>query len=73
MECSRPEDWSELPFPSPGDLPDPGIGPASPAWQADSLPLSHLGSQGEERNTGLLCSRVKHRGRAGPCGGGMSN
>ena len=31
-------------FPSPGDLPNPGIKPASPAWQADSLPLSHLGS-----------------------------
>ena len=30
--------WSGLPFPSPGDLPDPGIEPASPALQADSLP-----------------------------------
>ena len=29
---------------SPGDLPDPGIEPVSPAWQADSLPLSHQGS-----------------------------
>ena len=29
---------------SSGDLPDPGIEPASSAWQADSLPLSHLGS-----------------------------
>ena len=28
---------------SPGDLPNPGIKPVSPAWQADSLPLSHLG------------------------------
>ena len=36
--------WSGLPFPSPGDLPDPGIEPTSPALQADSLPLSHLGS-----------------------------
>ena len=35
------EDWSGLPFPPPGDLPDPGIDPTSPAWQADSLPLSH--------------------------------
>ena len=33
-----------LPFPSPGDLPDPGIGPSSPAWQADSLPRRHLES-----------------------------
>ena len=33
--------WRELPFPSPGDLPDPGIKPACPAWQADSLSLNH--------------------------------
>ena len=35
---SRQEYWSELPFPSPGDLLDPGIKPMSPALQADSLP-----------------------------------
>ena len=43
---SRQEYWSALPFPPPGDLPDPGIKPAScvaPASQADSLLLSHLG------------------------------
>ena len=33
-----------LPCPSLGDLPNPGIEPVSPAWQADSLPPSHLGS-----------------------------
>ena len=44
MEFSRQEYWSGLPFPSAGDLPDPGIEPRSHAWQADSLPLSHLGS-----------------------------
>ena len=44
VEFSRQEYWSGLPFPSPGDLPDPGIAPASPALQADSLPLCHLGS-----------------------------
>ena len=38
MEFSRQEYWSGLPFPSPGDLPDPGIEPRSPALQADSLP-----------------------------------
>ena len=37
-EFSRPEDWSGLPFPPPGDHPDPGIEPRSPALQADSLP-----------------------------------
>ena len=35
---SRQEYWSRLPFPSPGDLPDPGLEPRSPALQADSLP-----------------------------------
>ena len=37
MRFSRPEDWGGLPFPSPGDLPDPGIEPGPPALQADSL------------------------------------
>ena len=47
MEFSRQEYWSGLPFPPPGDLPDPGIepmSPASPSLQANSLPLSHRGS-----------------------------
>ena len=38
MEFSRQEYWSGLPFPSPGDLPDPGIEPGSPALQVDYLP-----------------------------------
>ena len=37
MGFSRQEYWSGLPFPSPGDLPDPGIEPRSPAW-VDALP-----------------------------------
>ena len=37
MGFSRQEYWSGLPFPSPGDLPNPGIKPGSPALQADSL------------------------------------
>ena len=37
MEFSRLEYWSDLPFPSPGDLPNPGTEPGSPALQADSL------------------------------------
>ena len=40
----RQEYWSELPFPSPGDLADSGVKPMSPALQVDLLPLSHLGS-----------------------------
>ena len=38
MEFSRQEYWSGLPFPSPWDLPDPGIEPGSPALRADTLP-----------------------------------
>ena len=37
MGFSRQECWSGLPFPSPGDLPDPGIKPGSPALEADTL------------------------------------
>ena len=40
----RQEYYNGLPFPTPGDLPDPGIKPESPALQPDSLLLSHLGS-----------------------------
>ena len=42
MGFPRQEYWSGLPFPAPGDLPDPGFKPESPSWQAGSLPLSHL-------------------------------
>ena len=41
---SKQEYWSGLPFPSPGDLPNPGIEPESPALQADALLLSNLGN-----------------------------
>ena len=43
MGFSRQECWSGLPFPSPGDLPDPGIEPRSPALQADALPCEPPG------------------------------
>ena len=43
MGFSRQECWSGLPFPPPGDLPQPGIELCLLHWQADSLPLSHLG------------------------------
>ena len=53
MEFSRQEHWGGFPFPSPGDLPDPGIEPGSPALQADSLsseppekPPKYLSSRG---------------------------
>ena len=38
MEFSRQEDWSGLPFPSPEDLPNPGMEPGSPALRAGALP-----------------------------------
>ena len=49
---SSQEYWSGLPFPCPGDLPDPGIeptSPVSPVLQADSLPLNHWGSPTKAR------------------------
>ena len=46
MGFSRQEYWSGLPFPSPGDLPNPEIEPGSPASQADSLPTELQGKPG---------------------------
>ena len=51
MEFSRQEQWSGLPFPSPGDLPDSGMEPESlapPALQADSLPSEPPGKSQSE-------------------------
>ena len=57
VEFSRQEHWSGYPFPSPGDLPDPGIDPRSPALQADSFlsepagkPLLQASGGGFERS-----------------------
>ena len=58
MEFPKQEYWSVLPFPPPGDLPGPGIKPTPPAWQADSLPLSHLGKQ-QILNVSLLNEELK--------------
>ena len=44
MGFSRQEHWSGLPFLSPGDLPDPGIEPGSPALEADTLTSEPQGS-----------------------------
>ena len=44
MGFSRQENWSGLPFPPPGDLPNQGSNLSLLQWQAASLPLSHLGS-----------------------------
>ena len=51
MGFSRQEYWNALPFPSPGDLPNPGIEPRSPALQADSLPAELGGKLGSYIST----------------------
>ena len=50
MGFSRQEDWTGLPCPPPGDLPNPGIDPRSLALQMDSLPSEPLG---KPKNTGV--------------------
>ena len=53
----KQEYWSGLPFPSPGDLPDPGIEPVSlvfPALQVDSLPTEPTGKINEVKTTIIM-------------------
>ena len=59
MGFSRQEYWSGLPFPSPGDIPNPGIEPGSPTLQADSLLLSPQGSPGEALNFILFIYTIR--------------
>ena len=54
---SRQEYWNGLPFPSPGDLPDPGIEPRSTALQADALLSEPPGKTNKE----FMCSKNKQR------------
>ena len=62
MEFSRQKYWSRLPFPSPGDLPNPGTASlVTPAWQADSLPLHHLGSPDKKWNSFKIQVIEKYR------------
>ena len=55
MEFSKKQYWSGLPFPSPGDLPNPGIEPRSPTLQADALTSEPPGK-----------SLLEHRGLCNP-------
>ena len=64
VEFSRQEYWSGLPFPSPGDLPNPGTEPRSLTLQADALPSEPPGNPkrsarcvGQESNPGQLLGR----------------
>ena len=62
MGFPRQEYWSGFPFSSPKDLPHPGIKPASPALQVDSLPVSHQGSQKSPwEDPYFSCSQVPAR------------
>ena len=80
MGFSRQEYWSGLLFPSPGDLPDPGIKPRSPRLQADTLPselpgkpntknhFNHIFKKGPGSNSPfLLGSQLKPRCRHSSC------
>ena len=59
MGFSRQEYWNGLPFPSPGDLPDPGIEPRSTALQADALPSEPPGKRKKCELTNVdSCSKL---------------
>ena len=60
MGFSRQEYWSGLPFPSPGDLPDPGIKAGSPALEADALASEPPGKPVDSIN-GLNAPTKRHR------------
>ena len=65
MEFSRQEYWSGLPFPTPGDLLNPGIEPtslASPALEADSLPLCYLRIPSESESCSVLSESLQLHG-----------
>ena len=57
----RQEYWSGLPFPAPGDLPDPGIEPGSPALQLDSLPSEPLGKPNFVYTMGLKNKEIRRQ------------
>ena len=57
VEFSRQENWNGLPFPSPGDLPNPGIKPRSPTLQADALPSE---PPGKPTDTRMRLSKSRH-------------
>ena len=64
MGFSRQRYWSGLPFPFPGNLPNPGIEPTSSAWQAILYQLSHQGSplvwEKPIQDIFLLSMKVEH-------------
>ena len=72
MGFSSQEYWSGLPFPSPGDLPDPGIEPWSPTFQADALPSEPPGKPSNDKESIMIPGkhndkRVHSTGRLNIC------
>ena len=61
MGFSRQEYWSGLPFPSPGDLPNPRIEPGSPALQADALTSEPAKSEGCQGRASLVVQWLRFR------------
>ena len=59
MWFSRQEYWGGLPFPSPGDLPDPGIEPGCPAFQVDALTSEPRGKPSHSTGCNHLCPLPK--------------
>ena len=60
MGFSRQEYWSGLPFPSPGDLPNPGIESSSPAFQADAITSEPPGKPYNTLKIYLCCQKWQH-------------
>ena len=66
MGFSRQQCWSGLPFPSPGDLPDPGIKPRSPTSQTDALPSEPPGKSKNSQKTVHFGQRSRKGGPSRP-------
>jgi len=60
MEFSRQEYWSGLPFPSPGDLPGPGVEPGSPTLQVYSLPFEPQGKTSMSYSQVMKMNKIIH-------------
>ena len=60
MGFSRQKYWSGLPFPSPGNLPNTGVKPGSPALRADSLPFEPSGKPRKGREDSKSARKIQH-------------
>ena len=66
MGFFRQEYWNGLPFPFPGDLPDPGIEPGPPTMQADALPSEKPGTTGQKLDYSILIKLAIGEGNGNP-------